>query len=171
VTSWPTTALWLSRYGPQLPHTLSQTALDPPPLFFLPASEMSGVVGYLRRCTQPDDRVFIGWFAPEVYFFSQRAFAGGVAALFGHHWSDSANQRRIIAKMRSESVPVVILPTADSDFQETYLEINQFFQASYRSAGVTTFGQRGPSYLVLTHNDRVATRKDPASSLPCFAKS
>ena len=169
VSGWGTTVVRLSENALTFPDRLGQATTSPPSPLFLPATPVSGAIGYVRRCTMPDDRVFAGWFVPELYFFSQRAFAGGVVAMFGHHWSESASQRRILAKLASESVPIVILPNDNRDFQETYLELDAYFRAHYRSVGPTRFGRaEGVSYLVLTRNDRVPTGTDPITSLPCF---
>jgi hypothetical protein len=169
VTAWSTTLRWLVEDIPILPNTLAQAAMSPPSPMLLPAHSVSSAIDYVRRCTRPDDRVFAGWFVPELYFFSQRAFAGGMVVAFGHHWSESAAQQRIIEKLASESVPLVILPNDNGDFQETYVELTAYFRSHYRSVGATTFGpSESPSYIVLTLNDRVPTSTDPISSLPCF---
>jgi hypothetical protein len=168
VSDWNSTLSRLSANLPTFYTRAAQAAVSPPPASFLPAP-VSGVIGYVRRCTRPEDRIFAGWFVPELYFFSQRAFAGGVAAMFGHHWSETANQRRIITKMNSESVPLVILPTESNDFQDTYLDLNEYFRTHFHSIGRSTFGRAdAPSYVVLARNDRAPTGTDPVSSLPCF---
>lgn len=132
---------------------------------------MSRMTDYLRRCTQSDDRIFAGWFAPELYFFSQRAFAGGMVVTFGHHWSEAANQRRIIAKMETESVPIVLLQNDDTDFRRTYGQLDAYLRTQYHTAASTSFDEPDdPLYTVMVRNglDPVAT--DPTSSLPCFAQ-
>ena len=89
---------------------------------------------------------------------------------FGHHWSERVNQQRIIEQLASESAPVVILPGENSDFQETYVAVYAYFQTHYHAAGTTNFGfAAGPTYLVLTRNDRVPTSTDSVTSLPCFS--
>ena len=170
VTGWNSTVVRLSENVPTLSSRLGAAVVAPPPPLFLPTSPLGAIVQYVRRCTRPDDRIFAGWFVPELFYFSQRGFAGGVAAMFGHHWSESAFQRRIITKLTSESVPVVILPNENRDFQETYVDVLKYFQAHYHAAGKTTFGfPSGPTYLVLTRNDRTPTGTDSISALPCFA--
>ena len=34
---------------------------------------------YVRECMRPDDRILVTFFAPEIPFFAQRGFAGGLA--------------------------------------------------------------------------------------------
>ena len=168
---WSTTFLRVQRNLPALPQRLARAADSPPPPAFLPRAAMSRMTDYLRRCTQSDDRIFAGWFAPELYFFSQRGFAGGMVVTFGHHWSEAGNQRRIIAKMETESVPIVLLQDGDTDFRQTYGELDAYLRAQYHTVASTSFDEPDdPLYTVMVRNalDPVAT--DPASSLPCFAQ-
>ena len=170
MTGWGATTVRLFDNVPTLPQRLRQAALSPPSPLFLPSTPVSGPINYLRRCTQRDDRVFAGWFAPELFFFSQRAFAGGMVVTFGHHWSERVNQQKIIDTLASQSVPVVILPNDNRDFQETYVDVTKYLLTHYRTVGTTAFGfSDGPTYVVLTHNDRVPVSTDSITSLPCFA--
>ena len=132
---------------------------------------MSRMTDYLRRCTQPDDRIFAGWFAPELFFFSQRAFAGGMVVTFGHHWSEPANQRRIIATMETESVPIALLQHDDTDFHQTYDLLDAYLRAQYHTAAETSFDEPDdPLYTVMVRNGRDPLTTDAATSLPCFAQ-
>ena len=56
---------------------------SPPRLDHVQKGEQLGIIRYLRECTARSDRVLIGWFAPDLYFFAQRGFAGGAVAFFG----------------------------------------------------------------------------------------
>jgi hypothetical protein len=169
VTGSSRTVVYAARNVLSIPATLAQAASSPPPPVFLPRTPVLPVVEYIRRCTRPDDRVYAGWFVAELYYFSQRAFAGGIVATWGHHWSEPGNQRRIIDKMKTESVPIVILQYEDTDFRETYVELESYLRANYRAWGPTRLGwSEGPEYTVLTKNNLAPVRMDPVSSMPCF---
>ena len=164
----------IRRFERRIPiiETLAASSLEvPPPTSELPKPKVAGIVEYLRRCTRPDDRVYAGWFIPELYYFSQRAFAGGMAETFGGHWSDTGHQRRIVSKMESESVPVAILLSAGlDDFHQTYPVLGDYLSARYDEAGSLTFGDPdGTLYTLLTQRSRVPTGTDPVFSVPCFA--
>ena len=58
-------------------------AATPPLITTLPNAHLWGLAAYLRECIGPADRVFTPAFVPELYFFAQRGFAGGVVATFG----------------------------------------------------------------------------------------
>ena len=170
VTGSSRTAVYAARNVLSIPATLAQAASSPPPPVFLPRTPVLPVIEYVRRCTRPDDRVYAGWFVAELYYFSQRGFAGGVVATWGHHWSEPGNQRRIIDKMKTESVPIVILQHEDTDFRETYADLESYLRANYRAWGPTRLGwSEGPQYTVLTKNGVAPVGMDRVSSLPCFA--
>ena len=44
--------------------------------------ELKQLTRYVRDCTRPDDRLLVTWFAPEVYFYSERKFAAGLAFFY-----------------------------------------------------------------------------------------
>lgn len=156
----------------QLFETVAASALEaPPPTSELPKPHLAGMVDYLRRCTNADDRVFAAWFVPELYYFSQRAIAGGMVETFGVHWSRVDHQRRIVARLRSQSVPVAILPRhGRDDFRRIYPVVDSFLTTNYDDAGSLTFGDSdGTLYTVLTRRGRTPIGQDPVFSIPCFA--
>ena len=77
------------------------------------APDKEWMYGYIARCTGPDDRVMVVDFQPQVPFFAGRGFAGGMLVFFGDHWSSAADQQRIVQRLQSESVPMVISRGAD----------------------------------------------------------
>lgn len=90
---------------------------------------------------------------------------------FGDHWRDERHQRRIVSKMKSESVPVAIFISAGfDDFRQAYPVFYEYLSAHYDDAGSSTFGDPdGTLYRLLTRRDRVPTGSDPVFSIPCFA--
>jgi hypothetical protein len=114
--------------------------------------------------------VFAAWFVPELYFFSGRAFAGGMVVTFGGHWSEPVYQRRIVEKMMAESVPVVLVREGDESFSKDYPIVAEYLGAHYHMAGSSDFGGDGGNYTVLTRTDRAAVGTDLATSMPCFAR-
>ncbi len=137
-----------------------------------PRDDLNGLFSYARDCTQPSDRILATWFVPELYFFSERAFAGGMVVFFGGHWSDLPDQRRIRERLMMQSVPITIIRTGSyDDFQRDYPLVDEYLRLNYRLAGETSFGNpdvRQDAYRVLVHKDRVPTRIDPRWSMPCF---
>jgi hypothetical protein len=145
--------------------------MTPSPPTILPRPHLTGLVNYLRRCTESSDRIFAAWFVPQLYFFSGRAFAGGMTVAFGDHWSEPRYQRRIVEKLKAESVPVVLVREGDESFARAYPIVDDYLRANYHMAGTSTFGETDAgSYTVLTRSNRVPVGTDLATSMPCFAR-
>jgi hypothetical protein len=138
----------------RLSRVIEQAAMSPPSPALLLERDEAALVDYLRRCTHPDDRVLAAWFAPHLYFFSGRGFAGGMVVTFGGHWSEPDRQHRIVAKLETESVPVVIFQTGRSDFRAAYPVVDEYLRMNYQSASATSWGWTPGTYDVLARNDR-----------------
>ncbi len=63
---------------------------------------------WVYECTRPDDRLLIASFAPEIFFFGERLFAGGYPYLGLAYWSSDAAQRRGIERLEAQSVPILL---------------------------------------------------------------
>jgi hypothetical protein len=135
----------------RLSRVIKQAAMSPPDPALLLEREEAALVDYLRRCTDPDDRVFAAWFAPHLYFFSGRGFAGGMVVTFGGHWSEPDRQHRIVAKLRTEEVPVVIFQNDRSDFRAAYPMVDEYLRINY--ANDSSWGSE-VGYQVLARNER-----------------
>jgi hypothetical protein len=179
LTVWSTSvsAHWPVRMRPEVfrPAHLIAVARElresPPPLDWLQRGEQMGLVRYLRDCTGRADRVLLGWFAPDIYFFAQRGFAGGAAAFFGRHWSEPRFQARSVRLLASQSVPVVVLLAGDELFPQSYPQLMQYLRDHYENVGATNFddAQNGNGkYSLLVRRDRRADRVHPVTGLPCF---
>lgn len=167
-TEWRSNVSLIWRNGNLLTR-LADSTMTPASTALLPKPRLTGLVEYLRRCTRPDDRVFAAWFVPELYFFSGRAFAGGMVATFGDHWSEPVHQRRIVEKMQTESVPIFLVREGDESFSRGYPIVWEYFSAHYRAVGSSAFGASdGGNYTVFTQTDRTPTGTDPATAMPCF---
>ena len=88
---------------------------------------------YLFECTARDDRVFVTFFAPDLYFYAERPFAGGQVYLQpGWHGSE-ADQRLTIERLETQHVPVVI-ERADADYRTSFPLVHAWVQEHYRPA-------------------------------------
>ena len=149
---------------------VADASTTPSPISLMGTTRLAGVVDYVRRCTLPEDRIFAAWFAPELYFLSGRGFAGGIAAAFGGHWSEPAYQRRIVDKMRTEDVPIVLLREGDESFFDQYPIVASYLRSRYQPAGSHDFGEvSGERFVVMTPTGRTMTGRDPLTTMPCFA--
>jgi hypothetical protein len=67
---------------------------------------------YAIRCTDPAHRLLVAGFVPEVHIFAQRPFAGGMAVYVSGYYNSEPRQRHIVATMRRQVVPFVLIPGA-----------------------------------------------------------
>jgi len=156
---------------PHVASSVGALASSPPNPEIIGGGEFTNLVGYVRECTRPDDRILLTWFAPEVYFFAQRGFAAGLATLTGGHWSDARFQERSIELLTAHPAALVIHRGDDRDFANGYPRLSEYLHAHYHEIARTDFsGRSSPdgSYLVVAHNDRVSTATHGPTSLPCF---
>ena len=146
-------------------------AATPPLITTLPNAQLWGLAAYLRECTVPADRVFAPAFVPELYFFAQRGFAGGVVATFGGHWSEPRFEQRTVDALSSQSVPLIIFESGDiQGFAVTYPALDRYVREHYVKAGEITFeGPDARPYDVFARRDRRQVRMHDRLSLPCFA--
>ena len=145
-----------------------------PPLpnrpYFPVQSRLAGLAEYVTACTQVDDRVLLMWFAPEVYFFSQRGFAGGMVAFLGNHWSSDVDQRRTIEQIESQSVPLVVLQTEAGRIETIFPRLASYLNEHYRDGGSTSFGDprsQPDAYRVLIKRELGDVPADSRWGVPC----
>jgi hypothetical protein len=149
---------------------VSTIATSPPDPDLIESRGFSALVDYLRTCTRPSDRILATFFAPEIYFFAQRGFAAGLAALSGGHWSDVRFQERSLQFLMSSPAALVIHRPGDANFSQNYSLLSRYLAEHYRNVGTSDFlgGQSDESFTVLVQNERAATSVHPSSSMPCF---
>jgi hypothetical protein len=145
VSAFVTTGFDVDQF--RLRRLIEQASMSPPAPALLLEPEEAGLVEYVRRCTQPDDRIFATWFVPQLYFFSSRGFAGGMVVTFGGHWSEPDRQHRIVAKLKAEPVPLVIFQDDGSGFRATYPIVDEYLRGNYRRAGSLA------TYTLFSRND------------------
>jgi hypothetical protein len=109
----------------------------------------------------------VGGFAPQLYFFAERGFAGGMPVFFGGHWPTVQDRERTIEQLRREFVPLAIV---DAAFSSTYDRVGAFLASTFVQAGVSSFGNpRAPAggYQVLLRPGVGSTPVDSRWNLPC----
>jgi hypothetical protein len=122
---------------------------------------------YLAQCTSPDDYVLVAAEAPEIPVYARRRFAAGQGAVALSLYTSEANQRRAVARLASQSVPIVLVNAnrIDVDFVEAYPLIARYVADHYRQAGTIDAGMQ---FIVYVRADRQPRGVDPHLGLPCF---
>ncbi len=131
------------------------------------------IAGYVTACTSPTDRLFVLGHHPELYYFSDRRFAGGHAWLLPFYYSADADQARIVARLRNASVPIVLTETGaayDEDYRQAFEQVHQYLEDEYMDAGEVEFGSPWP-LRVLVRADLEPMRRYEPLDLPCFTRA
>lgn len=175
VWSLSTAAVWEERLTRDLASPsrftslLKTAAASPPDADVIGSRAQTALALYVRECTRPSDRILVTLFAPEIAFFAQRGFAGGLAALHGGHWSEPRFQQRSLQQLAAHT-PALIVHRSAAEFGEIYPLLARYISQHYRSVGTTEslVGPGPDSLLLLVRNDRPASGTHSASPLPCF---
>ena len=127
--------------------------------------------GYAARCTEPTDRLFVAGFAPEVVVFAQRPFAGGIYTYVAGYYNSEARQRQIVATMRRQVVPFVLIPGTAyaTDFAAGWPIVAEYVGGRY--GPMVTLGDAVTGVHVLIDRTLPVTRRDEATGWPCLVPS
>lgn len=124
---------------------------------------------YINACTTPDDRVLVQSYLPQVLAMARRAFAGGHADLRPGFFEFEEAQRLTVERLRSRSVPIILLDTEDSlrSFYRSFPIVTAYIDQEYRQAGMHTFDERFGLTLYVK-KDRMPNSTYEPLGWPCF---
>ena len=126
---------------------------------------LNGVIRYVFDCTAPTDRVLAAWFAPQLFFYAERAFAGGQVYLIPG-WHDSLDDQRLtVARLQRQRVPVV-LESEDSDYEMFFPHVAEYIHANYRAVALST--DRLSGYRILVDRRLQPTGTYEPLGVPCY---
>jgi hypothetical protein len=124
-----------------------------------------GLGRYVFECTAPTDRVFVTWFAPQIFFYAERRFAGGQVYLTANWHASMADQQLTIERLQHQRVPVV-LERVDSEYPTRFPLVYDYVQHHYRNAPIIGDGMK--LYRVLVDRTLTSTRTYEPLDLPCY---
>jgi len=126
---------------------------------------LPGLGRYVFECTQPTDRVFVTWFDPQVFFYTERMFAGGQVYLTANWHSSVADQQLTIERLMRQRVPVV-LERVDGAYRVRFPLIYKYVQEHYQVAPMTSEAMN--RFRVLVDRRLTPTGTYEPLNLPCF---
>ena len=107
-------------------------------------------------------------FAPELFFYSGRMFAGGQVTMSPGYFVTDGDASLMLERLEREDVPLVIM---DSDTQgeldSHFPRITALVRSRYREAGTVPVGTEKRLILLADTSRQVANRFG-RSGLPCF---
>jgi hypothetical protein len=120
---------------------------------------------YANACVSPSERVAVLWFAPEIYYYSNRLMAIR-HLVFAPGLASPEEQRRTADKFRRSSPPVVFAGALMSTYtRPVFPELIADVERDYVQAG---FLDDDEGYLVLVRRDRSAAGTWGPQAWPCF---
>jgi hypothetical protein len=131
------------------------------------SAERRELVRYVRACTRPTDRLLVTWFAPEIYFYADRPFAGRQVFWFSGYYSSREDQVRIVESLRASSVPIIIRRLDRRNDSQVFEHVIDYVEQHYALPRGSRFAS--DSYQVLIDQRRTPTGHYEPLSLPCFS--
>jgi hypothetical protein len=122
---------------------------------------------YVLECTRPADRILAGSFEPQIFFYAERAFAGGLPYLKGGWHQSREAQELTVERMRRQRVPLILINLATDAEVRGFSIVYQYIQDNYREAVRTNFGD-GPDYAVFVKRDLTPRGTYASFDLPCY---
>ena len=124
------------------------------------------MIEYLMTCTAPQSRILAIAVVQQLFFYTNRGFAGGHDALSGFYTNDR-QATQILQRLSREDVPLVVL---DNQFAgsmtRTYPRIGRYVTEHYHEIGRFDYNE-DKAYILLAENGRIPVRS--FGNLPCFA--
>jgi hypothetical protein len=108
----------------------------------------------LVRCTSPGSRLLTLTFAPEIFFYTHRAFAGGHVSFSPGYYTSDRDATMLLTRVSSEDVPFVILDSqTEGEMLGDYPRIGSYVRANYHEAWRVPLTSE-KAFIVLARNDR-----------------
>jgi hypothetical protein len=142
-----------------------------PPEPWTDADEQGTLVAarYIAECTSPDDYILVATYAPELTVYARRRFAGGQATIGFAFYTSDADQRRALARLEQQPVPLVLAHSErfTEEFSDDYPLLARYVAERYVEAGSIVV-EKKPRFRVFVDRARQTRRMDPQLGLPCF---
>jgi hypothetical protein len=125
------------------------------------------LAAYAHDCLTSSDRIFVNWFAPDIYYYADRLMAGR-QLFFPPVLGALAHERRMELE-KFERVPaqmVFVRSMADNPAERAFPEYLEIFARDYRVGGI--IDDDGERYSILVRKDRVPVRTYRDSGWPCY---
>lgn len=126
---------------------------------------IGGLTRYVYECTASTDRLFVAWFAPQVYFQSERPFGSGQVALQEGWYATPDDQRVSVALLQRHRVPIV-LENMDWEYEHHFPILAEYVRGHYRNVEIPPDWAQG--YRVFVDPNVKPTGTYDLFDLPCY---
>jgi hypothetical protein len=125
---------------------------------------------YLDRCTSQDHRLFVAGYAPDIFTYSRRLFAGGHGQFIQGYQVSTASQQQIVERLRRQFVLfVLMLSDEERQWRAESVPVDAFVRTNFSLMAEIPADQHGTvRVLVRNGSDAVRTGTDDKTAWPCF---
>ena len=126
---------------------------------------------YVERCTSPRDRLVMTGLSPDVFVLANRGFAGGQMAFRPAFYASEKDQRKAIARMQSQSVPLVIVSLEEEKgFRGALPLVAAYVDAHYEPVAQIPVPERRAGLQLYVEKGRRSAGEDVVTGWPCFSR-
>ncbi len=124
------------------------------------------LAAYARECVPESERILVLWFAPEIYYYSDRLMATRHAFFLSEFGNLPAERDMEIDKIRRRP-PAVVFTRAKSErpVSKAFPQVMDLLARDYHVAG--SVKDEDP-YQILVRTDRTPVREYGAERWPCY---
>ena len=124
------------------------------------------LAAYARECVPETDRILVLWFAPEIYYYSERLMASRHVFYLRQFGALPFERDSELVKVK-RSQPSLVFTRAQLEHGagEAFPEVLDLLSHEYHVGG---FVQDNDPYLILVRNDRVPLRAYGPDHWPCY---
>jgi hypothetical protein len=125
---------------------------------------------YLDRCTMTEHRLFVAGYAPEIFTYSRRLFAGGHGQFIQGYQVSAAAQRQIIERLGQQFVLFALMfSDEEQQWRRESVPLDAFVRANFGPmAEIPIDHGRTVRVLVRNGSDAIRTGTDTKTAWPCF---
>ena len=127
-------------------------------------------IEYLDRCTTIEHRLFVAGYAPEIFTYARRLFAGGHGQFIQGYQVSEAAQRQIVERMERQFVLfALMLSDEERQWRAESVTVDAFILANFEPMAEISLGDNGTMrVLVRTGADAVRKGTDRTTGWACY---
>ena len=125
------------------------------------------LAAYARECLPATDRILVLWFAPEIYYYSDRLMASRHAFYLAEFGSLPRERDMEMEKVK-RAPPAIVFTRAGSEepVHRAFPQLMDLINRDYQFGGSIDDG--GDRYAFLVRNDRIPVRTYGTDRWPCY---
>jgi 4-amino-4-deoxy-L-arabinose transferase-like glycosyltransferase len=125
---------------------------------------------YLDRCTTVEHRLFVAGYAPEIFTYARRLFAGGHGQFIqGYQVSPAALQQIVERLQRQFVLFALMLSDEEAGWRAESPPVDAFIRANFEPMTEVPVGDYGTvRVLIRNGSDAIRTGTDKVTGWPCF---